>query len=97
MVRAQEKVASATDRLARAVEHQNQLTIEIERSKTHLLSEVIDGVESSTDGETVDFIIAKARIEVKKAVEEGFTNVDLDDLFATKGWSTSIDDEGKQV
>lgn len=28
----------------------------------------------------------KARLEVKKAVEEWFSNVDLDDLFITKGW-----------
>lgn len=31
--------------------------------------------------------IDTARLEVKQAVEEWFSNVDLDDLFAVKGWN----------
>lgn len=39
---------------------------------------------STTDGGD----IAAARIEVKEAVEEWFSDVSLDDLFAVKGWSS---------
>ncbi len=33
-----------------------------------------------------DSVKDEARTEVKQAVEEWFTNVSLDDLFAVKGW-----------
>lgn len=33
-------------------------------------------------------MLAEARIEVKDAVEEWFTNVSLDDLFSVKGWKS---------
>ena len=32
---------------------------------------------------------AEGRFEVKEAVEQWFSNVDLDDLFQSKGWSKS--------
>lgn len=31
---------------------------------------------------------SEGRFEVKEAVEEWFSNIDLTDLFATKGWNT---------
>lgn len=37
---------------------------------------------------------SEGRLEVKEAVEEWFSNVDLDDLFKTKGWIKPLPQEG---
>lgn len=44
------------------------------------------------------FTVARemARREVKAAVEEWFTDVSLDDLFAVKGWNPSADHDPEQ-
>lgn len=49
--------------------------------KIDMTDKVAAFIETGKSGE-----LSKARFEVKEAVEDWFSNVDLSDLFRTKGW-----------
>lgn len=58
-----------------------------ERLRNSKTANFDDLLEIADDVEILEDEAKVARAEVKEAVEEWFSNVDLTDLFTVKGWS----------
>jgi hypothetical protein len=55
---------------------------------------ITNGDTSGTITTAVEEGYREGRFEVKEAVEEWFSNVDLKDLFVTKGWMRNLPEPG---
>lgn len=50
----------------------------------------IDNNRPMSETRRLEELEVRARLEVREAVEEWFSNVDLDDMFRTKGWTERL-------